>query len=234
VTRFLVTAMSAAVLAAAGITMVRAATPGGPPVPAAAPVAAPVTTPVPGPAPGVVGSPPGLLAALAQPPPAPAPAAPPALPRSIPVRLDIPAIGVHTRLMRLGLHRDGTMRVPPLRPDAPAGWYDGLVSPGEIGPAVIVGHLDSAYEGPAVFFRLGALHPGDAVSVRRTDGSTVVFTVDRVVRYAKARFPTASVYGPIDHPGLRLVTCGGSYDAARGSYRDNVVVFASLATTAAS
>ena len=159
---------------------------------------------------------------------------PPALPtlgRSRPVRLDIPAIGVDSRLMRLGLLGDGTMQVPPLDADAPAGWYEGLVSPGEIGPAVIVGHLDSAFDGPAVFYRLGALRPGDPVSVRRADGVTAVFTVDRVVRHAKADFPAREVYGRVGYPALRLITCGGGFDRAEGSYRDNIIVFASLTST---
>jgi hypothetical protein len=142
--------------------------------------------------------------------------------------LEIPAIGVGTRLTRLGLNRDGTVEVPPPRRDSPAGWYAGLVSPGEVGPAVILGHVDSAYEGPAVFYRLGALRPGDPVSVRRADGRTLVFTVDRVARYPKRAFPTTTVYGPADHPALRLVTCGGRFDRASGSYRDVVVVFARL------
>jgi hypothetical protein len=93
---------------------------------------------------------------------------------------------------------------------------------------VLLGHVDSAADGPAVFFRLGALRPGDPVSVRRADGTTVVFAVDRVAAYPKPAFPTRAVYGAVDHPGLRLVTCGGSFDHARGSYRGTVVVYATL------
>ena len=162
---------------------------------------------------------------------APAPAATPvpaALARSVPVRLDIPAIAVHTGLMRLGLRRDGTVAVPPLGRDAPAGWYEHSVTPGEDGPAVILGHVDSSRAGPAVFYRLGSLRPGDLITVRRSDGSTAGFTVTSTVRYPKNHFPTGEVYGRLPYPGLRLVTCGGSFDRARGSYRDNVVVFARL------
>jgi sortase (surface protein transpeptidase) len=144
------------------------------------------------------------------------------------VHLDLPAIGVHTALMPLGLNPDGTVEVPPLGRDAPAGWYRYLATPGEPGPAVLLGHVDSAREGPAVFFRLGALRPGDPVSVRRVDGSTAVFTVDRVAAYPKSDFPSRAVYGAVDHPALRLVTCGGTFDRARGSYRGSVVVFATL------
>ena len=148
--------------------------------------------------------------------------------RSRPVRLDAPTVGIHTTLMSLGLNRDGTVEVPPLTRHAPAGWYRYLASPGELGPAVLLGHVDSARDGPAVFFRLGALRPGDPVSVRRADGSTVVFSVERVAAYPKTAFPTRAVYGAVDHPGLRLVTCGGSFDRARGSYRGTVVVYAGL------
>jgi hypothetical protein len=152
----------------------------------------------------------------------------PALGRAVPVHLDILKIGVHTGLIGLGRNPDGTVAVPPLTRHAPAGWYRELASPGEAGPAVILGHVDSARDGPAVFYRLGALRPGDAVSVRRADGGTAVFTVLSVAAYPKADFPTHAVYGPLDHPGLRLVTCGGDFDAARGSYRANIVVYAAL------
>jgi hypothetical protein len=149
-----------------------------------------------------------------------------ALGRSRPVHLDLPTIGVHTPLMSLGLNPDGTVEVPPLTRHAPAGWYRYLASPGELGPAVLLGHVDSAADGPAVFFRLGALRPGDPVAVRRADGTTVVFSVDRVAGYPKSAFPTRAVYGAVDRPGLRLVTCGGSFDHARRSYRGVVVVYA--------
>jgi sortase (surface protein transpeptidase) len=152
----------------------------------------------------------------------------PALDRSVPVHLDIPRIGVHTGLIGLGRNPDGSVAVPPLTRHAPAGWYRELAAPGEAGPAVILGHVDSARDGPAVFYRLGALRSGDAISVVRADGSTAVFTVLSIAAYPKSGFPTRAVYGPIDHPGLRLVTCGGDFDAASGSYRANIVVYAAL------
>jgi hypothetical protein len=155
-----------------------------------------------------------------------APDQPAALGRSVPVRLDIPAIGVHTGLMRLALRSDGTVAIPPLSRDAPAGWYQDSVTPGEAGPAVILGHVDSARSGPAVFYRLGSLRPGDRITVRRADGSTAAFTVTAAARYAKNHFPTADVYGRLPYPGLRLITCGGVFDRSRGSYRDNIVIFA--------
>jgi sortase (surface protein transpeptidase) len=154
----------------------------------------------------------------------PTPAAP--LKRAVPVRLRIPAIGVDTAIMELGLRRDGSLDVPPLRGDAPAGWYRGSPSPGETGASVLAGHVDTARDGPAVFFRLRELKTGDPIAVRRDDGSVAVFRVSRVALYAKRDFPTAEVYAPIDRPGLRLITCGGAFDRSEGSYRSNVVVFA--------
>lgn len=159
------------------------------------------------------------------PEPAPSRAAAP-LARSVPTRLDIPAIGLHTTLLRLGLKPDHTVEVPPLDADAPAGWYENSVTPGEPGAAVMLGHVDTAREGPAVFFRLGVLKPGDPITVRRADGSTVHFAVTRVARYPKAEFPTQEVYGPVRYPELRLLTCGGSFDRRQRSYLDNIVVFA--------
>ncbi|MFR9781000.1 class F sortase [Micromonospora sp. MS34] len=160
--------------------------------------------------------------------PAPESPGPAALARSVPLRLDIPAIGVHTKLVPLGLEEDGSIEVPPLTGGAPAGWYRNLASPGESGTAVILGHVDSARDGPAVFFRLAALRAGDTVSVGRTDGSTAAFTVTDVVEYPKSAFPAETVYGPADRPALRLITCGGQFDYVRRSYRANIVVYATL------
>jgi hypothetical protein len=155
-------------------------------------------------------------------------AGPPRLGPSTPVRLDIPAIGVSTALTPVGLNADGTIEVPPLRSNAPAGWYRFLPTPGEVGPAVILGHVDTARDGPAVFYRLQELRPGDTVSVHRTDGSTAVFAVRQVTEYPKSAFPTAAVYGAVDYPALRLITCGGSFDQVKRQYRGNVVVYAAL------
>jgi sortase (surface protein transpeptidase) len=146
--------------------------------------------------------------------------------RSVPVRLDIPAIKLRTAVEPIGLRRDGTIDVPPLRADAPAGWYKHAPSPGEPGAAVLVGHVDTAREGPAVFFRLRELRRGDPISVRRTDGTVADFEVTKVTTHPKNDFPSDDVYGPVDGPELRLITCGGTFDRSRGSYRSNVVVFA--------
>jgi hypothetical protein len=172
------------------------------------------------------GAPAGVRESVPTPglPPAPLPAPTPA--RSLPIRLDIPRIRVHTDLARLGLNPDGTVEVPPLRSDAPAGWYENSVIPGETGAAVILGHVDSARDGPAVFYLLGTLRTGDRISVLRADGTTARFTVTGVARYPKSKFPTSLVYGPTGYPALRLVTCGGSFDRVHRSYRDNIIVSA--------
>jgi sortase (surface protein transpeptidase) len=156
------------------------------------------------------------------------PGAAAALGRSVPVRLEIPAIGLRTPLTELGLARDGTIEVPPLRSGAPAGWYRHSPTPGEPGAAVLVGHVDTAREGPAVFFRLRELRPGDTAEVRRDDGAVARFEVTRIASFPKLEFPTNEVYGAVDQPELRLVTCGGTFDRTKGSYRSNIVVFARM------
>jgi sortase family protein len=144
---------------------------------------------------------------------------------ALPVRLEIPGIGVSTALERLGRARDRTVEVP--SDWHVAGWYAGGPRPGDPGSAVVLGHVDSR-TGPAVFYRLGELRPGDRVEIVRADGSRAVFRVDRTEVYAKTRFPTADVYYPTLTPMLRLVTCGGPFDQATGHYRDNLIVFATL------
>jgi sortase (surface protein transpeptidase) len=148
---------------------------------------------------------------------------------SPPVRLVVPAIGVATRLVRLGLNRDRTMEVP--GDFQAAGWFTGGPQPGQLGPAVIAGHVDSR-TGPAVFYRLRELRPGDQVRVELADGTALRFVVERARSYPKAGFPTGAVFGPVPSAALRLVTCTGDFDRARGSYRDNLVVFATLAASA--
>ena len=142
---------------------------------------------------------------------------------ALPVRLRIPALHVTSPLQRLGQLADGTVAVP-TRPNV-AGWYERGPRPGQPGPAVILGHVDSR-AGPGIFFDLVKLKPGAAVLVDRADGSTVTFRVTMVSRVLKTRFPTDLVYTPTLQPTLRLVTCGGSFDHTRRSYRDNVIVFA--------
>lgn len=139
----------------------------------------------------------------------------------VPVRLEVRAIGVSTRVVRLGLTPDHTVEVP----DADdAGWFQRGPTPGARGSAVILGHVDSA-RGPAVFARLQELRPGDRVSVERAGGSTASFVVERSVLYANADFPAARVYADRGGRRLNLVTCGGSYDSSRGGYQSNLVVY---------
>ncbi len=155
----------------------------------------------------------------------PVPVEPVTMPRSAPVRVTIPELGVRSPVMELGFDDDGSMEVPP--GGYPAGWFDRSPTPGELGPAVLAGHVDWGGE-PGVFWGLRTLRPGDQVLVDRADGSTATFAVDRVAQYAKDEFPAGSVYGDIDEAGLRLITCGGGFDPDVDSYRDNVVVYASL------
>lgn len=149
-----------------------------------------------------------------------------------PERLRVPGIGVDTRLMDLDLTATGQLQVPPLSQPWMAGWYDRSPVPGDVGPAVLAGHVDS-HTGPAVFYRLRELHRGDQIVVDRSDGRTATFTVDRVEQVAKASFPTRRVYGATPRPELRLITCGGTFDAASGHYTANVVVYAHLSALTA-
>ena len=158
------------------------------------------------------------------PPPPPSIAQASRLARSVPVRLQIDAIGVDTTLMALGLRKDGTMEVPP--GGFPAGWFTGAPTPGELGPAIVAGHID--WNGPGVFYHLADLLPGDQITITRKDGSKPVFRVTRVAQFPKDAFPTTLVYGNLDHAALRLITCGGSFNTASGHYEDNVVAFADL------
>lgn len=147
--------------------------------------------------------------------------------RSLPVGIAIPAIGVRADVIPLGLNRDGAVAVPPLTRPFVTSWYDGGPTPGEPGAAAIFGHVDAAGVGPAIFYRLGDLRPGDQILVRLHNGRTVIFGVYSVALYLKAEFPTSRVYGFTDWPTLRLVTCGGEFDPRTGHYLGDVVVFAS-------
>ena len=155
-------------------------------------------------------------------PAAPAPDPSPAAAAPAPVSLTIPAIGVHTRLIRLGITAQGTLQVP--TSTTVAGWYTASPRPGEIGSSVIAGHIDS-YLGPGIFYRLSQLRSGERIYVRRADGSLAVFSVYAVREYPKDHFPTGKVYGPAPDAELHLITCGGSFDYATHSYLSNVVVY---------
>lgn len=154
---------------------------------------------------------------------APVVARPPAGPQPVPVAIDIPSIEVHSDLVTLDVDPTGMLEVP--KDFNLAGWWAAGPAPGADGAAVVVGHLDS-HRGPAVFFRVPTLKPGEAIEVRRADGSTAVFVVDAVRQYSKDSLPTREIYGPTPAPELRLITCGGRFDRRTRSYEDNIVVFA--------
>ena len=152
----------------------------------------------------------------------------PVLARSVPVSIWIPNINVRSDLLQLGINPDHTVQVPPLSRDSQAGWYRYSPTPGQLGPSVILGHVDSAEYGPGIFFRLGALRQGNLVEVTRSDHTVGVFRIERVVSYPKDHFPTLDVYGNTDHAALRLITCGGKFDFSTRNYQSNIVAYASL------
>ncbi|WP_354644884.1 class F sortase [Kitasatospora camelliae] len=148
------------------------------------------------------------------------------LPWSAPTRVRIPTITVDAPLTPVTVDGEGRIAPPPTTSPTTAGWYRDGVTPGSLGTAVLVGHVDTA-RGPAVFWDLGALHRGDRIEVARTDGTTAAFTVDAVRVFDRADFPVQQVYGSTGRPELRVITCGGGYSKSTG-YRGNVVVFAHL------
>ena len=148
-----------------------------------------------------------------------------AMKASAPLSIKAPTVNITSTLGRVGLNTDGTIEVPT---DAgKAAWYRLGPTPGERGAAVIVGHLDSA-DGPAVFYRLGYLRPGQVIDITRADRRVAHFRIDAVNTYRRDHFPTQTVYGPVDYAGLRLITCGGTYDKDTKAYESNIVVFATL------
>ncbi|OWA03543.1 class F sortase [Streptomyces sp. CS113] len=149
-----------------------------------------------------------------------------AMPASVPVRVTVPAAGVDTGpLLRLGLNGDGTIEVPSVAQADRIGWYEKGVTPGETGPAVLVGHFDTV-NGPAVMRDVGKIKPGDTIDVARADGTRAVFAVTALEQVDKDAFPTEKVYGRTDRPELRLITCGG--EITDGHRPDNVIVYAAL------
>jgi LPXTG-site transpeptidase (sortase) family protein len=142
-----------------------------------------------------------------------------------PTRVSIPSIGVDSSLVRLGKGDKGAIETPPF---PVAGWYKDGPRPGDAASAVILGHVDNKTTGPAVFYRLRELKPGDQIRITRDDGSVVRFAVDRTEQFLKSNFPTDQVYYPTLTPELRLITCGGSFDYNLHHYRSNIIVFAKL------
>ena len=152
------------------------------------------------------------------------------LARSVPVSIRVPDIGVSAPVMEVGQNADDTVQVPPLDDHNLTGWYRYGPSPGQRGPAVILGHVDSR-TGISVFYSLKDLRAGDRVYVTLADGKVAAFAVDGVQKTAKDAFPTAAIYGKAGYPSLRLITCGGPFDEATGHYVDNIIVYAHLIGT---
>ncbi len=148
------------------------------------------------------------------------------VPASRPVRISIPAIDIEAEFEApLSLEEDKTIGIP--KAYTTVGWYDGSPTPGELGPAIVLGHVDS-FKGPAIFYRLPGLEAGDTFTIEREDGSKPEFVVEKLEWYSQDDFPTNKVYGPIDHAGIRLITCAGNYDHGTLRYSHNLVVYGRL------
>jgi sortase (surface protein transpeptidase) len=148
------------------------------------------------------------------------------LPAVLPQYLRIPKIALEVPFSEpLGLLSTGEVAVP--EDYDTVGWYQYSPAPGSLGPAVVLGHVDS-YSGPAVFFSLGQLDPGDDIIIDRQDGSVAHFKVEKLVRQEQGEFPTEEVYGNIDYAGLRLITCSGVFDRSIQRYSHNLIVYARL------
>ncbi len=164
-------------------------------------------------------------------PPAPVPAS---VPVTVPFKglrptaVKIPKIGAESSLLAVAVKPDGAISVPSVHTPMQAAWYKLSPVPGDVGPAVVLGHVDGDRK-PGIFYRLKDLAPGDEVDIDRSDGKKLKFVVDRVTQVPKETFPRDAVYGNSDRPELRLITCGGAFDHAEHSYKDNIVVYAKLA-----
>jgi LPXTG-site transpeptidase (sortase) family protein len=159
--------------------------------------------------------------------PSSAPAKVKPLARSIPSRLKIPKLHVNSPIMKLGLNPDHTIQVPPLSRPNTTGWWEGGPTPGEKGASVILGH-NVGNGRPSVFENLGTLKPGDTVQVVRGNGSVATFAITKMEEIPKSRFPTEKVYGKLSYPGIRLITCGGRFDASWGHHVDNIIAYGKL------
>ncbi|WP_327292644.1 class F sortase [Streptomyces sp. NBC_01198] len=195
----------------------------GPPPSAAAPPSAPASGPG-----AAVGIAPGTAPAAVK--PTPTATTVPGLPHSNPTRLTIKNIAVNAPFTPLHLDAAGNLNAPPAGNTNLVGWYAEGPTPGERGPAIVAGHVDTK-TGPAVFLLLRLLRPGATADITRADGTVATFTVDSVEMFSKGKFPDQRVYGPTPDPQLRIITCGGSYDRSKRDYTDNVVVFAHLTSS---
>ncbi|MEI7631806.1 MAG: class F sortase [bacterium] len=146
---------------------------------------------------------------------------------SVPLKIDIPSIAVGANIQKVGLLANGTIETPDVLSGL-VGWYQYGPTPGELGPSVLVGHVDS-YKGPSVFWNLSKLNIADVVNITRSDGIMVQFIVSRIAQYDQDNFLTDEVYGNIDHAGLRIITCGGTFNHFTGHYSQNTVIYADMA-----
>lgn len=169
-------------------------------------------------------------AAPTVPPPLPALVPAPPLMPSTPKRIVIKRLGVNAPVESIGLAKDGSIEVPPVDKANLAGWYREMSTPGEAGPAIILGHKDTRTT-TAVFSRLWEIRNGDTIEVKRQDGLTAVFTVGGVEQASKKTFPTQRVYGNQTNAQLHLITCGGTYDRTIGHYKDNIIVYATMTSS---
>lgn len=177
-------------------------------------------------------APPAVVSASTAPPPAqrsvPVVAGPPVATNAF-MHISIPAIGVAAAdVIKLGINADRSIQVPPLDNVAKAGWYKYSPLPGDVGPSIVLGHINSARQGAGVFSRLDSVHAGDLITVVRSDHKTAVFRADQVAEYPKNNFPTQQIYGNTDGAKIRLISCGGKFNSSTGSYLDNIVVYGSL------
>lgn len=148
------------------------------------------------------------------------------MPKSMPLRIRMPAIGVDTNIVSVGLDQHGAIDMPSSVDIA--AWYNGSPTPGELGPAIIAGHVDNYYQGDGAFFALRNTQVGDLIYVDRADGSTAIFKVADIKQVPQANFPTQEVFGNINYAGIRVITCGGAFNHQTYEYEDNIVVFAIL------
>ncbi|WIX75412.1 class F sortase [Amycolatopsis carbonis] len=179
-----------------------------------------------------------LTGCSSSPAPAPAAEAKP-VPSSVPVTkpfkglrptsVSIPKIGAQSSLVSVAVNLEGKISVPSVKTPMQAAWYRLSPVPGEVGPAIVLGHVDGDKK-PGIFYKLKDLAPGDEVDIDRSDGKKLKFTVDHLTQVPKDQFPQDAVYGNSTKPELRLITCGGVFDHAEHSYEDNIVVYANLAS----
>ncbi|WP_277453631.1 class F sortase [Janibacter sp. DB-40] len=158
----------------------------------------------------------------------PSPEVADAMPASEPVAVRLPSIDVSSPVHGLGLDAQGRLKVPSGDRYDEVAWYDGSPTPGEVGPAVLEGHVTGSGHDPSVFFELGDVRAGDEVEVDRADGTTATFEVTQVKKSPKDDFPRIDVYGATAGPELRIITCGGTYDEDARRHLENVIVFAEL------